>query len=299
MANEQLFKFAEELKNAREEKGLSLKDLHAQTRIDVKYLEALENGNYSVLPEVYIRAFIREYAAEVDLDVDEMLRKYELAKSGVNFDEEKTEDDKTTDAVKEENSRKTDFGEERVEANETHGKKQNLTPIYFLAGAVLLVAILYFVFTGGDNDKIIVENKYEPPRTEQAAARVEKNSSREEKIVKPAPKTETVEASAPTKKNTVASVTETPERVIPQNPFSLKLTGTDTVWVRAQIDEERTEEFMLYPEISRTIEAGGIVNLLIGNSAGVEIYVDGNKIEFEGEKGKVKNLVLTKDGIKR
>jgi cytoskeletal protein RodZ len=279
MNNEQLKKFASELKAAREEKGISIKDIHAQTRIDTRYLEALEDGDYSIMPEVYIRAFIREYAAEVGLDVEETLRKYDLAKSGSDFSRIEESEEKEREAPK---IQKTDFGGETKSDEPERNNKKNPMLFYGGIGAAVLIVLLILIFSGGGDEEIIVENKYQAPKTE---ATIEKSESRKSTAEK---KKSQEKASAPIS-----------EPTLPINPFVLKLTGVDTVWVRAKIDEKRTEEFMLYPDISRTIEVNSIANVLIGNAAGVEIFIDGNKIDFSGEKGKVRNLILTKDGIQK
>jgi len=67
------------LKTARQEKGLSLDDVQEQTKIRKRYLEALEEGDYKVLPgKFYIRAFIKNYADCVGLDAEEVLRHYQV-----------------------------------------------------------------------------------------------------------------------------------------------------------------------------------------------------------------------------
>ena len=305
MANEQLKKFAEELKTAREEKGISIKDLHANTKIDVKFLEALENGNYSILPEVYIRAFIREFANEVDLDVEETLRKYELAKEGVNYGSQEEVKEEKTENLKGAETDEKNFGEEIHAEQNSSEKKQNALFIYGGIGIAVLAIILIFVFSGNGEDEIIVENKYQTqtvkPETNipQEPAHKEIKSTTEQNKAKINANEHTVKNNEI--KNAIKQETETAQQMaqVPVNPFSLKLMGTDTVWVRAQIDFDKTEEFMLYPEIGRTIQADRIVNLLIGNSGGIEIYIDGEKIDFTGEKGKVKNLILTKSGIEK
>ncbi len=301
MANEQLKKFAEELKTAREEKGISIKDLHANTKIDVKFLEALENGNYSILPEVYIRAFIREFANEVDLDVEETLRKYELAKEGVNYDSQEEIKEEKTENLKEAETDEKNFGEEIHAKQKSSEKKQNTLFVYGAIGIAVLAIILFFVFSGNGEDEIVVENKYQTQSVQSESSVRQKPAQKE---VKNAPEQNVAKISAETqieKNNEVKQEPETAQQIpqVPVNPFSLKLMGTDTVWVRAQIDFDKTEEFMLYPEIGRTIQADRAVNLLIGNSGGVEIFIDGEKIDFTGEKGKVKNLFLTKNGIEK
>ncbi len=66
------------LKETREEQNMSLDTLQEQTKIQKRYLQAIENGDFHVLPGTfYARAFIKEYAIAVGLDPDELLLAYE------------------------------------------------------------------------------------------------------------------------------------------------------------------------------------------------------------------------------
>lgn len=66
------------LQQAREAKGLTLGDVQRITKIRTSYLEALETGAFSTLPgNVYIRAFIRTYAAGIGVDPQPFLARYE------------------------------------------------------------------------------------------------------------------------------------------------------------------------------------------------------------------------------
>ena len=56
---------------------MSLEELFERTRINPEYLRAIETGNYAILPDIYVRLFIKKYAQEVGLDVDETLNKYD------------------------------------------------------------------------------------------------------------------------------------------------------------------------------------------------------------------------------
>lgn len=57
------------LKDAREAKGMSLDDLQEETKIQKRYLRAIEEGNFDQLPgDFYTRAFIKSYAEAVDLN---------------------------------------------------------------------------------------------------------------------------------------------------------------------------------------------------------------------------------------
>ena len=69
--------FASELRAQRESSGMSLDELFERTRINPEYLRAIESGNYDILPEIYVRLFVKKYAQEVGLDVEETLARYE------------------------------------------------------------------------------------------------------------------------------------------------------------------------------------------------------------------------------
>ncbi len=67
----------ERLKEARQEKDISLESLQDITKIQKRYLEAIEAGNFEKLPgNFYARAFIKEYALVVGLDPEELLEEF-------------------------------------------------------------------------------------------------------------------------------------------------------------------------------------------------------------------------------
>lgn len=64
----------QQLREARLQKGMSLDDVQEMTKIRKRYLEAIEAGDYKVLPgSFYVRAFIKTYAEAVGIDPDELL----------------------------------------------------------------------------------------------------------------------------------------------------------------------------------------------------------------------------------
>jgi cytoskeletal protein RodZ len=74
------------LKQAREERGISLRDIATTTKIAMTALEALERGDFSRLPGgIYSRSFIRSYALQVGLDPDTTVQEFrtELARQEV------------------------------------------------------------------------------------------------------------------------------------------------------------------------------------------------------------------------
>ena len=69
--------FYKELKSLREEQGIDLEEIHNRTKINLNSLEALESGQFDMLPTPYVRLFLKAYVIEIGADVDETLDKLE------------------------------------------------------------------------------------------------------------------------------------------------------------------------------------------------------------------------------
>ena len=64
--------FGSKLREARERKGVSLREIANATKISIRALEALERNDISHLPGgIFSRSFVRAYAAEAGLNADE------------------------------------------------------------------------------------------------------------------------------------------------------------------------------------------------------------------------------------
>ncbi len=77
-----LKQFGEDLKKLRELRGVTLAEISANTRINVKFLENLEEGNFEFQPQTYIRSFIKEFARCIDESEKIMLNEYDKARAG-------------------------------------------------------------------------------------------------------------------------------------------------------------------------------------------------------------------------
>ena len=68
----------DKLRSAREAKGLSIEDIEKATKIQSRYLTAIEDDDFDKLPgDFYVRAFIRQYAQVVGLDGKKLLSEYQ------------------------------------------------------------------------------------------------------------------------------------------------------------------------------------------------------------------------------
>lgn len=67
----------EQLKQARDDAGLSLGDLSERTKIQVKYLERLENEEFDKLPKlVYVRGFIQKWASACQIESENLILQF-------------------------------------------------------------------------------------------------------------------------------------------------------------------------------------------------------------------------------
>lgn len=280
MVNEALKKFAAELKGIREKKAISLSEIHDKTRIDLKFLNEIENGNFSGLPDVYMRAFLKKYAAMLELEEDEVLSKYEFAKGEI------------ADEISPLNSKKIeldqghheevpetfdDFEDEKPieDKVDQSGKNKNVIILSGLVLVSVVVILFYFLFIDSGNEEIVIEK----PVEEILSERIEKPADKKIEV------SENVKTS------------ELKTSVSTQDSLSLIIQAVDTSWMRVMVDNKFSDEFILNPMISKSLKAKSHFSLLIGNSGGVELTLNGNKLPAIGEKGQIKNIIVDSSGI--
>ncbi len=84
----------EKLRQAREERGISISEVAEQTRISPHYLSSIENDDFRTLPGgIFNKGFVKSYAKYVGIDEQEALQDYALliaSQQGDVSDEPKT-----------------------------------------------------------------------------------------------------------------------------------------------------------------------------------------------------------------
>ncbi|UUI86305.1 helix-turn-helix domain-containing protein [Bacillus halotolerans] len=142
---------------------MSLDDLQAATKIQKRYLTALEEGNYDIIPgKFYVRAFIKQYAEAVGLDADQLFEEHKK-------DIPNTYHDDVSEKISGMNLQK--------EMPKPASKALELLPtILVILGVIVVIAIVYAIiqFANHKNDdnsnaaseKSIAksESKYEIPK---------------------------------------------------------------------------------------------------------------------------------------
>ncbi|MFN2340230.1 MAG: RodZ domain-containing protein [Halanaerobium sp.] len=134
------------LKKAREEKGLSLDDIQEETKIRKKYLEAIEENNFDILPgKVYLKVFIKGYAREVDINYQALLENYEV----LNIKEEK-----------ESNLQKDYLDGTKVSSGSKNKDRKNPFKIIFIILLILFLgAAVVYTYQYINNSKIRLLNQ--------------------------------------------------------------------------------------------------------------------------------------------
>lgn len=90
----------EKLRRARKRAGVDLIEAELSTKIRAKYLEALENEDFDLLPnDIYTRGFLSTYAQYLELDPDKIINLWEQQKLVKNTDS--VEEFRTEKVVKE------------------------------------------------------------------------------------------------------------------------------------------------------------------------------------------------------
>ncbi|WP_045506107.1 helix-turn-helix domain-containing protein [Bacillus amyloliquefaciens] len=148
------------LKEAREEKGMSLDELQAATKIQKRYLTALEEGSYDVIPgNFYVRAFIKQYAEAVGLDSDQLFEEYKK-------DIPNTYHDDVSEKI-------SGLAMQRELPKSASKAAEWLPTVLIVIGVIIVIAIVYAIIqlgmsksgqTDGDKAATHSESKYEIPK---------------------------------------------------------------------------------------------------------------------------------------
>ena len=88
-----LKEFGKDLKDLREAQNITIAEISAQTRINIKFLNLMESGIFNFQPETYIRAFLKEYARCIGVNENVILTDYEKAKSGFYLPKNRKKED--------------------------------------------------------------------------------------------------------------------------------------------------------------------------------------------------------------
>jgi cytoskeletal protein RodZ len=250
------------LKDAREAKHLTLADISEATLINEKLLKAIEEGNTSVLPQTYVRAFIREYASVVGLDPHEMMVMYDDSL-------------KPTAADLEQSPRKE---EQHAQASaKPSGKTSRLSSRMRKTLTVALVLLICAIGVWNLTHK-------EPPATTEEISF--------QSVVK-----ENEQRANPT---TAQGTPSSPPQAAPMETDSLTLgaTTSDSVWVYLAIDDKPGRDYLFRQNAAVSWRARERFTVSLGNAGVIEFTLNGQRLGTLGKRGAVlRGISLTRQSI--
>jgi hypothetical protein len=272
---EDLKKFAEELKQVREEKNISLQSIYSSTRIDIKFLKAIEEGEFNVIDELYIKAFLREYSNAVGLVPAEVIRKYDLAKAGKLSEFYSTDNLPPVQESPKPAKPKVFVSPELTNPVTNYAdanNKQILIPILGIS-ILVIVTLLYLLFIKG-SDTIIVQQK---PFDEVLEER---------------------ERYDDTQRFNFAGNDSTLMDSSKSGKLNLQIKASQKVWVRIIIDKSNQDEFHIGKDSVKSLNASHNFSLLLGDAGAVTLVLNGKPLNFVGKRGEIKNVYIDSTGLK-
>lgn len=275
-----------DLKTVRENSGLTLKELFERTRISVVNLEAIENGDFHLLPvPIYTRNFIKTYADALGVDPAPFLRRYEDYLQELKMQEKALAD------------------EHPPQAPLAAALDRHKTLLWIISIVIVFAAVSFFVSIFNKPSPDVAE-KADPARIE-AVKGAQTPSSAEtgtvdsvltqlqpENLVVRTPAANTEKKSD---EQTAASQdddnSEKEAAAIGEEPTTLIIRATEQTWIRIQADDKEPFQVLLQPGEKISHKAARF-NMDIGNAGGVRIQFDGKNIETLGKSGQVIHLRL-------
>jgi cytoskeleton protein RodZ len=263
-----LEQFGEELKKLRIQKEITLVDISAETRINLKFLEAIENGKYKILPQTYVRAFLREYALMIGIDPFDIMEQYDSAKLESLSGKTDASDSRQNPVV------------DKAEPKNLETKILNLTSFQRNAiFGILIIAIVSIVAILAYSNKDALENK---PVTEVSFDHVIRENEA---------------ASFPIPDTVIDS--EPPVPIVQSDSLRLEITTHDSVWISLLIDGKKGSEYLFGPNKKRTWAAKEKFSVTMGNAGGAAFHLNGKDIGFLGKRGAiVRNTIITEAYLK-
>lgn len=288
------------LKEAREKKGLTLDDLQQTTKIQKRYLIAIESENFDALPgDFYVRAFVQQYARVVGLDGEELLARLE-EETGIKADSPAAHEASTrTEAVRLEQAEKTDF----------LGKLMNYLPTIIIVIVVVAILGTIYVVALGNHSKNAGSSS-SSSQTVSVSSDVKKNKKGSSSAkVSSSAKTSSKSAAKKTEKKANASTKQTITNVsangssfvydvnnaASKGKLEFNVSGS-AAWSSVSANGSQVWQGTLEDGGSHTVdlpEGTTTVTISLGNSNSTSLKLNGRKFDYKKENDSLTVRTIT------
>ncbi|MBT2570163.1 helix-turn-helix domain-containing protein [Planococcus sp. ISL-110] len=278
------------LKQARIAKGYSLEELQDLTKIQKRYLAGIEDGNHSMMPGAfYVRAFIRQYAAAVGLNAEELLEHH---KSEMPANEPAARPPMP--------SALTSRSRTVTRTAPSEAYAEIMPKVLVALFIVLILAVAWYFYSAstdsGSPNLPMDEGQgvpYEEPASALAAPEKAEDEAAEEPIEQP--------AEEPAEPEAILAVEETQGETTTyswQGPADrqLDIAASGPSWIAAT-DQNSTEltsrARVMQAEEAETIDLSDVevVRLRIGDYSNIALTLNGEPIEYE-QQLQPQNIVI-------
>ena len=256
----------EHLKRVRKTCGYSIDDVARVTRINLRYLEAIENDDFSRLPEdIFILGFLRSYARFLGINEQEIISRFKEKGGSETHGVDLQGPEEGT----------------RVKENGLPDFIKNIK-IILPVGLGLISLLFVLIIFSGNRENYTVQSSNSIQDTG-----VEKN------MIEPEEKQEI--------KNEVKNSLKQNEAAKKAlEPVLIKIFAKDLTWVQVRIDEKEVKEALMKPGEVVSWNAEGKITMILGNAGGVNVEVNGKAQEPVGKSGEVvRDIVITSAGVSR
>jgi cytoskeletal protein RodZ len=136
-----MFEIGDTLREARLRQGLTIKDVEETLKIRGKYLQALEQDDFEVLPgDTFVRAFLRSYANFLGLEADVLVAEYTSAHDSVS-----------------DSHRGHSNGPARLARPRTRGRRSQPNYVVVAVVALIVLTILAIVFRDRGQEPAVID----------------------------------------------------------------------------------------------------------------------------------------------
>ena len=250
------------LQSLRVEKGISIEQVAAETRIRAEILRAIEAEDHGNLPdEVFVKGFLQSFAKVIGADQTEVLRRFDLR-------------------------RKAQAPVRVLSVVEPPRQGR----FWF---TLLWVVALMAGLVGGTY--LIYQMVHQRSGTEARPPQVTHETEVVEPVAQPAPEVAQPEAAKSEAAQPSAPAEEVPQENaagIEATRHKMEIVCDEDTWLKVIVDDAPAEEYFLKPGDRLQLAAKSNYNLLIGNAGGVSVQLDGQPVPVPGKSGEVVNLQL-------
>jgi cytoskeleton protein RodZ len=273
------------LREQREKKGYSIRDIADKTKIPLQVLEGLESGDHSFLPApVFVKGFLRSYAREIGLSPEEVLAEY------------------NQQTTRPEPGVMVPITARDGLARRTKVRRTLLYTIGIMVLLVVAVGTLFPDLKDGSLRPIWSAATGHDSGIEPVTSGAEPSVKEPEPVetVEAPPVTPTPPAAAEPPAEEPATVPVVAEKPAPlsvrEGPHTLELLFDQQVWLQIKSDDGEMQHGLFPAGTSKTYSANERFELRLGNAGGVRVMFDGEDLGPIGRPGQAVNLVLPNEG---